>query len=225
MIHTDEVLISTLRGIGHQLNSRLGLIRDLTLAIENNNLWANVQYAQQILSLTDESIGIVRKLFSADPVMAIVNTQFISFRDVLNSLNKWKEVFPLAITIVDCSTDMLLDVALLVPEVTRETLLVLITNAVEAMPSGEEVRIGVQIRDDIRTIDILVVDSGHGIPQSIQDILFTQPVTTRSGYSRGIGLFWSGRAVQQVGGTLALVESNVEGSTFLLSIPYMLPQG
>ena len=76
----------------------------------------------------------------------------------------------------------------------------LITNALEAMPHGGEIRIGARQRDNGVLID--VEDTGPGIPRTIQDRLFEPFVTAGKDDGLGLGLALSRQTVLDHGGDM-----------------------
>src|ERR1700692_1834760 len=62
----------------------------------------------------------------------------------------------------------------------------LITNALEAMPQGGQIRIGARKAENIVLID--VADTGPGIPRAIRDRLFEPFVTAGKDHGLGLGL-------------------------------------
>jgi signal transduction histidine kinase len=76
----------------------------------------------------------------------------------------------------------------------------LITNAVEAMPHGGQIRIGARIAD--YCIFIEVEDTGPGIPDAIRDRLFEPFVTLGKSHGLGLGLALSRQTVLDHGGDM-----------------------
>ena len=92
----------------------------------------------------------------------------------------------------------------------------LITNALQAMPDGGEMRIDGSIRD--RTAMIGVEDTGIGIPRENLDKMFRPLFTTKS-KGQGMGLSVCKRLVEAHDGFIS-VESEVgKGSRFTVNIP------
>ncbi len=97
-----------------------------------------------------------------------------------------------------------------------EVLLNLVKNAYEAMPSGGELAISVQRRDN--TAFLSVTDTGTGIPEQERERIFEELFTRKPGGS-GLGLAIARQVVRQHGGEVS-VESEVgKGSTFTIRLP------
>lgn len=96
-------------------------------------------------------------------------------------------------------------------------------NAVEAMPEGGTLTIGVT--GDERTVVITVSDTGTGIARDDMDKLFTPFFTTKpAGEGLGLGLPTAYATVKSHGGTIT-VESNADtslgqtGTTICITLP------
>ena len=64
-------------------------------------------------------------------------------------------------------------------------------------------------------------DNGPGIEESIRGKIFQKGVTTR-GEGKGLGLYLSKRIIESYGGTIELMESQLDvGASFLISVPVL----
>nr|MDO8079392.1 PAS domain S-box protein [Candidatus Freyarchaeota archaeon] len=98
----------------------------------------------------------------------------------------------------------------------RRVLVNLITNALQAMPSGGQLTIRGSKRADAALIN--VEDTGVGIPEENLSKLF-EPLFTTKSKGQGLGLAVCKRLVEAHGGSIT-VESKVgRGSTFTVKIP------
>ena len=91
----------------------------------------------------------------------------------------------------------------------------LITNALEAMPGGGEVRIGAT-----RTRDYVLVaieDTGPGIPHEIRDKVFEPFITAGKENGLGLGLAFSRQAVLDHGGDIWIEPA--AGARFVIRLP------
>jgi signal transduction histidine kinase len=91
----------------------------------------------------------------------------------------------------------------------------LITNALEAMPGGGEVRLGVTRSRDC--VLVSVEDTGPGIPHEIRDRLFQPFVTAGKPGGLGLGLALSRQSVLDHGGDM-WIEPAV-GARFVIQLP------
>jgi PAS domain S-box-containing protein len=98
----------------------------------------------------------------------------------------------------------------------KQAVLNLILNAVEAMPSGGELRIALARRGEMA--EITVTDTGRGIPAEQQQKIFQLFFTTRPGGS-GIGLATTFRIVQLHNGSIDFHSEAGHGTTFRIELP------
>ena len=102
------------------------------------------------------------------------------------------------------------------PAAVKRALLNVLLNATQHAGSGgrvavEVARAGGKARLDVR-------DTGPGIPKAERERIFEMFYTTRP-QGTGLGLFLARTAVEQNGGTLAVVEPTGPGACFRLEFP------
>jgi signal transduction histidine kinase len=103
------------------------------------------------------------------------------------------------------------------PDMLKQAILNLVTNAFEAMKGGGgELRISVESGGDF--VDLVVADNGPGIPPELREKVFQLYFTTKEKGS-GIGLAMTYRAVQLHNGTVDFVSESGRGATFRLRFP------
>lgn len=103
----------------------------------------------------------------------------------------------------------------------------LLSNAKEAMhQKGGKVTIRVREqtgRNERRFAVVRVEDEGPGVPETIQNMVFEPLFTTKSGHSRGLGLFIARGVFEGVGGTLRLIPAterpDKKGAAFEAQLP------
>jgi signal transduction histidine kinase len=72
-------------------------------------------------------------------------------------------------------------------------------------------------------VEIVVADTGYGIPEELHDKLFEPAFTTKPRGS-GLGLAIARDIITQYGGSIELLESKPgEGSSFRIKLPVTLP--
>jgi signal transduction histidine kinase len=107
------------------------------------------------------------------------------------------------------------------PNQLRQVLLNLLFNALDAQPSGGEVRVGV--RHDRLTpanphVVLTVSDAGSGITPAIADRIFEPFVSTKES-GLGLGLSICRRIAEAHGGTLTVADRDGGGTVFTLRMP------
>ena len=95
----------------------------------------------------------------------------------------------------------------------EQVFLNLALNALKSMPSGGTLR--VEVESEALTVNVLVVDTGPGIPDDVARHLF-QPFRTsrRNGRGTGLGLFISQTLIQRAGGSIEAESAPGRGATF-----------
>jgi signal transduction histidine kinase len=111
----------------------------------------------------------------------------------------------------------------------RQVLMNLILNALDAMPQGGSLTVETrrpQATDGtpMAGAQILVKDTGEGIPPELLDTLFDPFVSGRED-GVGMGLAISYQIVQQHGGWIDAVNDPEGGATFIVSLPQERGQG
>ena len=95
----------------------------------------------------------------------------------------------------------------------------MITNAIEAMPGGGDIRI--RARKHRNCVLVEIEDTGSGIPHEIRDRVFEPFVTASKANGLGLGLALCRKAVLEHGGDM-WVEAAV-GARFVIRFPFTNP--
>jgi signal transduction histidine kinase len=98
----------------------------------------------------------------------------------------------------------------------KQALLNIVINALEAMPDGGELSIG--LSSEGGQVQISVRDTGPGIPEDLQRKIYDMSFTTKSGGS-GVGLFVANSVVQSYGGLIRIDSSPGKGTVFHVFLP------
>jgi len=114
------------------------------------------------------------------------------------------------------------------PDMAQQVFLNLGINALQAMPDGGVLSIKTGLR---RTrskksyVDVVVADSGPGIPDEVKEKMFDPFFTTRS-MGTGLGLSISLQIAREHGGNLTARNSAQGGAVFKFSLPALVsPDG
>jgi signal transduction histidine kinase len=105
------------------------------------------------------------------------------------------------------------------PDMLKQVVLNLVTNALDAMKEGGHLRLRVARAEDSVTME--VADDGPGIPQNLRNKVFQLYFTTKPKGS-GIGLAMTYRAVQLHNGTIDFTSEDGQGTTFRLQFPALV---
>ena len=98
----------------------------------------------------------------------------------------------------------------------EQAVLNLVLNAVEAMPDGGELGLGVQAREE--NILLTVQDSGRGMPKEIAERLY-EPFLSRRPGGTGLGMALVRRTVEAHGGTLRVNSQPGKGTRVEIRLP------
>jgi signal transduction histidine kinase len=110
------------------------------------------------------------------------------------------------------------------PDMAQQVILNLVINALQAMPDGGTIRVGTGFR---RTrykkayVDVVVADTGPGIPDEVKEKIFDPFFTTRS-MGTGLGLSISLQIAREHGGNLTARNAAQGGAVFKFSLPALL---
>jgi len=100
----------------------------------------------------------------------------------------------------------------------KQALINLVKNALEASKPETTVHVALAVRQGDDQLFIKVSDQGSGVDERSKAKLFT-PYFSTKGNGTGLGLAHSRKILQAHGGTVALLESSGQGSTFALVLP------
>ena len=98
----------------------------------------------------------------------------------------------------------------------EQAVLNLVLNAVEAMPKGGELKLGVQPRE--QNVFLTVQDSGRGMPKEIAERLY-EPFLSRRPGGTGLGMALVRRTVEAHGGTLRVDSQPGKGTQVEIRLP------
>jgi two-component system sensor histidine kinase HydH len=94
----------------------------------------------------------------------------------------------------------------------------LFANALEAMPNGGSLTTEIKTDQQQKTIQILISDTGYGIPEERLDTMFETCLTTKR-YGLGIGMLLVKRIVDKHDGSISLSSQVGIGTTACLRFP------
>jgi signal transduction histidine kinase len=91
-------------------------------------------------------------------------------------------------------------------------------NALAAVREGGWIRVACRAGDDPESVEILVDDSGQGVPPEIRERIF-EPFFTTKAEGSGLGLPIVHAIVTQHGGTITVEDAPEGGARFALRVP------
>ncbi|MBA7606250.1 Adaptive-response sensory-kinase SasA [subsurface metagenome] len=102
------------------------------------------------------------------------------------------------------------------PQMMKRVLINMLTNAVDAMPEGGNIRI--ESREQGDKMEILLTDTGMGIPEDVLEHIW-KPLFTTKAKGMGFGLSICKKLVECQGGSISVESTEGKGTTFTISIP------
>ena len=97
-------------------------------------------------------------------------------------------------------------------------LLNLVTNGIDAMPSGGELSIRAEVVE--RGVRLVIRDTGEGIPDDLLPRIFDPWVTTKApGRGTGLGLSIARDVIARLGGTIEVQSQRGQGTAFTIDLP------
>lgn len=102
----------------------------------------------------------------------------------------------------------------------KQVLLNLILNARDAMPRGGTLRIATH-RNSPNTVEVVISDTGNGIPQKELKKLFLPFYTTKEpGMGTGLGLYAVHSAIKRAKGSIKVDSAPGRGTTITITLPF-----
>ncbi len=201
--------LTSLGGFGHRLQKK---------AIASKEK----EYADIIVSEVDRLEHILRDVltfsreaqfhFERLPVADVVESSINTFADLCSDNNIKVE------RIIDTNLSVLIDA-----EQVRQAVNNLISNAIDAMPEGGDLKVHV-VQDEqnsVPYISICVSDTGPGIPDQQLPLIFEPFHTTKEiGHGTGLGLSISRKIIEEHGGFIRAETRKEGGLTVSLHFPY-----
>ncbi|GAF89838.1 unnamed protein product, partial [marine sediment metagenome] len=102
------------------------------------------------------------------------------------------------------------------PQMMKRVLINMLSNAVDAMPDGGNIRI--ESREQRDKMEILLTDTGMGIPEDVLEHIW-KPLFTTKAKGMGFGLSICKKLVECQGSSISVESTEGKGTTFTISIP------
>jgi nitrogen fixation/metabolism regulation signal transduction histidine kinase len=94
----------------------------------------------------------------------------------------------------------------------------LIKNAIQSIPDDRTGKIGIALIQSRNTVRISITDNGKGIPEDIENKLFTPSFTTKSS-GMGLGLSIVKNIIESFDGNITFKTKVNHGTTFIIELP------
>jgi len=210
-------------GVAHNVNNTLtGILGRAQLILRNSNDPAKVEAGLElIIKSAEDGAHIIRRIQDFARQRPSREFETIALAELLKDAGemtrpRWEsrsEFAPIRFALhADCKARVKGD-----PVELREVLVNMIYNAVDAMPSGGEVRVSTQETRD--RVVIHITDTGTGMGPEVKQRLFDPFFTTKGKAGTGMGLAVSFGIIRRHEGSIEVDSELGRGTTFKISLP------
>jgi PAS domain S-box-containing protein len=213
-------------GIAHEINNPLGIIlgfsQDILDEIDPSHaLWESIKIIEQE---TARCVGVVQNLLDLARPKAPQVSEVALGPLIENSVGL------LLPRIKNNGIQLLYEIAPNMPSIRLDPLLIqqallnLLINAVEAMPLGGELKVGLDIKapqaaDEPDQVQVTITDSGQGISPENLARIFEPFFSTKGSKGTGLGMAISQRIIENHGGEILVSSREKEGTTCTINLP------
>jgi signal transduction histidine kinase/ActR/RegA family two-component response regulator len=214
-------------GVAHNVNNTLtGILGRAQLILRNSNDPAKIEAGLElIIKSAEDGAHIIRRIQDFARQRPSREFEIISIAELLKDAcemtrPRWEarsEFAPIRFALhADCKAHIKGD-----PVELREVLVNMIYNAIDAMPSGGEVRVATQENRD--RVVISITDTGTGMTPEVKQRLFDPFFTTKGKAGTGMGLAVSFGIIRRHEGSIEVDSEPGRGTTFKISLPKVSP--
>jgi signal transduction histidine kinase/ActR/RegA family two-component response regulator len=214
-------------GVAHNVNNTLtGILGRAQLILLNSNDPAKVEAGLElIIKSAEDGAHIIRRIQDFARQRPSREFESIAVAELLKDAcemtrPRWEsrsEFAPIRFALhADCHANINGD-----PVELREVLVNMIYNAVDAMPSGGEVRVSTHETRD--RVVIQITDTGTGMGPEVKQRLFDPFFTTKGKAGTGMGLAVSFGIIRRHEGSIEVDSEVGRGTTFKISLPKVTP--
>ena len=210
-------------GVAHNVNNTLtGILGRAQLILRNSNDPAKIEAGLElIIKSAEDGAHIIRRIQDFARQRPSREFETVAMAELLKDAcemtrPRWEsrsEFAPIRFALHgDCKAFIKGD-----PVELREVLVNMIYNAIDAMPSGGEVRVTAQENRDRVTVSI--TDIGTGMTPEVKQRLFDPFFTTKGKAGTGMGLAVSFGIIRRHEGSIEVESEPGRGTTFKISLP------
>ncbi len=214
-------------GVAHNVNNTLtGILGRAQLILRNSNDPAKIEAGLElIIKSAEDGAQIIRRIQDFARQRPSREFEVISIAELLKDAcemtrPRWEtrsEFAPIRFALhADCQAHVKGD-----PVELREVLVNMIYNAVDAMPSGGEIRVATQ--ENRERVVVCITDTGTGMGPEVKQRLFDPFFTTKGKAGTGMGLAVSFGIIRRHEGSIEVESEPGRGTTFKISLPKVSP--
>jgi signal transduction histidine kinase/ActR/RegA family two-component response regulator len=214
-------------GVAHNVNNTLtGILGRAQLILRNSTDPTKVESGLElIIKSAEDGAHIIRRIQDFARQRPSREFEIISVAELLKDAcemtrPRWEarsEFAPIRFAVhADCKAYIKGD-----PVELREVLVNMIYNAIDAMPSGGEIRVATQENRD--RVVVHISDTGTGMGPDVKQRLFDPFFTTKGKAGTGMGLAVSFGIIRRHEGSIEVDSEPGRGTTFKISLPKVSP--
>ncbi|HEU4870355.1 MAG TPA: ATP-binding protein, partial [Pyrinomonadaceae bacterium] len=214
-------------GVAHNVNNTLtGILGRAQLILRNSNDPAKIEAGLElIIKSAEDGAHIIRRIQDFARQRPSREFETVAIAELLKDAcemtrPRWEsrsEFAPIRFALHgDCKAFIKGD-----PVELREVLVNMIYNAIDAMPSGGEVRVSAQENRD--RVVVHITDTGTGMTPEVKQRLFDPFFTTKGKAGTGMGLAVSFGIIRRHEGSIEVDSEPGRGTTFKISLPKVMP--
>jgi len=214
-------------GVAHNVNNTLtGILGRAQLILRNSHDKARIESGLElIIKSAEDGAHIIRRIQDFARQRPSREFETISIADLLKDAcemtrPRWEsrsEFAQIRFTLhADCEAHIKGD-----PVELREVLVNMIYNAIDAMPSGGEIRLSAQ--EGRERVVVCIGDTGTGMTSDVKQRLFDPFFTTKGKAGTGMGLAVSFGIIRRHEGSIEVDSEPGRGTTFKISLPKVMP--
>lgn len=209
-------------GVAHNVNNTLtGILGRAQLILRNSSDPKVEAGLELIIKSAEDGAHIIRRIQDFARQRPSREFEVVSVAELLRDAcemtrPRWEsrsEFAPIRFALqADCAAQIKGD-----PVELREVLVNMVYNAIDAMPSGGEVRVSTQENRD--RVVIHITDTGTGMGPEVKQRLFDPFFTTKGKAGTGMGLAVSFGIIRRHEGSIEVDSEPGRGTTFKISLP------
>lgn len=223
-----DAISMTARKFAHEINNPLGIIGNYLITLQRKI--SGEQDVKDDLSIISEELQRISSMVNQMEVFSqtpFSTTSQVNLNEVISDIVHLSRasLFSNTDTVVSFVPATELPRIVTSKDAIKQILLNLLKNAAEAMVQKGG-RVVLRTRKYIQEgeigqsgVEIIVSDSGPGLPDIVKENLYKPFVTTKQDGHSGLGLSIVHKAVNDIGGTLLCSSSQADGTTFTIRLP------
>jgi two-component system NtrC family sensor kinase len=220
-------------GVAHEINNPLAVILQKTgwmedlLFEEDFRNSKNFEEYRESIKIIEEYVERARKVVHSMLGFARKMEPHLEDVDINGIINQTIDMLESYArnNNIDIQTDLEKNIPIIASDEAQlqQVFMNLISNAIDAI--GKDGLIKVESRRNDQNITVSITDDGPGIPRDQQKKVFDPFFTTKStGKGTGLGLWVTYDIIKRMGGTITLKSEMEKGTTFMVTLPIILPE-